>query len=624
MPTQVELPDGNIAEFPDEMSQEQIEAVIRQQYAPPPQNSVPRAIGVPVRGFNEGAASAADLIVSTPYNILKNIVGLAGVLTNEISQLTTGENSEMALSATGWAGSQSPRPFTALAEKAGQLPEDYKPQTTAERFAARGGEFLGGAAVTGGLTPASASRSLAPQIGRVAEAPVVERVADIGRQVAATTGAAIGSQTAEEVAPGSLPAQIVGTIAGGLAPSAVENIAQRLTGTTAAKQKIAEQLKTAQNFKEAGIKTNAAPDDVVASYILKDGKAVADKVAEQVEKQGFSKGVIAEIKSTTPETRAKMREMINITRRGRSNERYALENRPGDVAGAAMTDRVKYVLNVNKKAAGELDGVAKSLKGQQVDYSDPMSNFISSLDDIGVQLDNKLRPRFKGSDVEGAAGAEKVINQIVTRLRDTKTPDAYDLHRLKRFIDEQVAYGKSAEGLTGRAEGIVKKLRADIDGVLDKQFPEYNRVNTTYADTIGALDDLQSIAGKKIDLTGENADKAVGVLLRRLTSNTQSRVPLLDATKSLDAVASKYGAQFKDDPYSLLMFANSIDEVIGPTATTSIRGEMSKSAREAAEVATGRRSIGGAALAKGGELLEKARGINEENALKAIEELLKR
>lgn len=514
MPTQVELPDGNIAEFPDEMSQEQIEAVIRQQYAPPPQGIIPRAVGVPVRAVNQGVASAVDLYLTTPYNVVKNIVGLAGVLTNEISQLATGENSEMALSATGWAGQPTVQPLTQLMESTGGLPEEFKPRTTGERYVSTAGEFLGGAMATGGLTPAAASRQIGGRVARVAAAPVAERAADIGRQVAATTGAAIGTQTAEEVAPGSVPAQIIGTIAGGLAPSAAENIAQRLTGTTAAKQKIAEQLKTAQNFKEAGIKTDSAPDDIVAGYVLKNGKAVPDKLADQVEKQGFSKGVIAEIKSTTPETRAKMREMINITRRGRANERYALENRPGDVAGAAMTDRVKYVLDVNKKAASELDGVAKSLKGQQVDYSEPMSNFISSLDDIGVQLDDKLRPRFKGSDIEGSAGAEKVINQIVTRLRDTKTPDAYDLHRLKRFIDEQVAYGKSAEGLTGRAEGIVKKLRSDIDGVLDKQFPEYNRVNTTYSDTIGALDDLQSIAGKKIDLTGENADKAVGVLLR--------------------------------------------------------------------------------------------------------------
>ena len=87
---------------------------------------------------------------------------------------------------------------------------------------------------------------------------------------------------------------------------------------------------------------------------------------------------------------------------------------------------------------------------------------------------------------------------------------------------------KAGEGLSGRTERVLKQLRHDLDGSLDRQFPEYDQVNTRYSDTINALDELQKEAGRKLNFESKGAEKQAGVLLRRLMGNTQGRTNLLN------------------------------------------------------------------------------------------------
>jgi hypothetical protein len=251
---------------------------------------------------------------------------------------------------------------------------------------------------------------------------------------------------------------------------------------------------------------------------------------------------------------------------------------------------------------------------------------MDSLDEMGVRI-KELKPDFRGSDIEGLAGPEAAIKNIVKRLSSGKrgaTPDAHELHRMKRYIDEIVTYGKEGEGLKGKTERILKSLRRDLDDTLDSNFPDYNTANTTYADTVGALDAFQDVAGKKMDLFGVNADKATGTLLRRMMSNAQSRVNLVDAVDTLESISKKYGGQFTDDISSQMLFVDELDNVFGSVARTSLAGETAKGIRKGAEAITGQRTIGGTALEIGAAGIEKLRGINEEGAFNAISELLKR
>jgi len=63
-----------------------------------------------------------------------------------------------------------------------------------------------------------------------------------------------------------------------------------------------------------------------------------------------------------------------------------------------------------------------------------------------------------------------------------------------------------------------------------------------------------------------------------------------------------------------------LDDQFGVIAKTGFKGQVTSAVRQAAR---GREGIREAVIEKGAEALEKARGINDQNAFKVIQELLK-
>ena len=357
---------------------------------------------------------------------------------------------------------------------------------------------------------------------------------------------------------------------------------------------------------------------------LKKPKISKDKQAIRAIDQGFTEGSVAAIKASSKTDRQKMLSMVNKMERGKKNELFAMKNRPSDVAGDSLMSRFRVVRKKNQKAAKMLDSEAKKLRGQGVDFDPVVDSFIAKLDDMGVKIDDNLSLNFKGSDIEKVKGAEGAIRNIVARMRDTKVPDGYDVHRLKKFIDEQVTYGKNAKGLSGKTEGVLKSLRHELDELLDTRFPSYDRVNTDYAQTRGAIDALQDAAGK-IDLYGPNADKATGTLVRRLMSNAQSRIQLSDAIDEIDSIASQY-RKFDDSIDSQMLFVNALDKRFGPVAETSFQGQIIQGGKQVVNAAadpTGK-GLGDVVIDVASKGYDKVKGVTDEKAYAAIKDLLNR
>lgn len=332
-------------------------------------------------------------------------------------------------------------------------------------------------------------------------------------------------------------------------------------------------------------------------------------------RQGFDEGVVAAMKEGSPRDVAMMKDMVQIRQRQKQNALY--NKRATDVAGDALASRVNFVIARNKQAGAELDNVAKGLRGQQVDVSPAVDQFIADLDNMGIRLDGNLRPIFDGSDIEGLTGVQNVVSNIVKRMKSGRAPDAYDAHRLKRFIDEQVSYGKTQEGMSGQVERVLKNLRRNIDSKLDESFPEYDAVNTQYAETITALDAIQDAMGAKVDFDSARADKSMGTRLRALWSNQQGRVGMEDAIDLLDDTAARYGGEFDTNVRLLSRFAQELDRVFGAEAQTSLKGQVN----QAVDIPRTLTELGVGAVQKG---YDKVRGINESNQFKAINSALDR
>ena len=413
-------------------------------------------------------------------------------------------------------------------------------------------------------------------------------------------------------------------------PKLSDDLTSLLTKPSVEKQKLAREL-------------TSDPSNIDLVKVIKDsaGGIKRDPLAIETIKQGFKEGIIATIKGSKPRDRRRMQEMVKILKGGRKNELFGARNRPTDIAGKSLIKRVDQVKRINREAGTQIDKVAQTLKGKPVDIAVPVNTFSETLQDFGVRLvdDGKggFKPDFTDSALApGDRGPLKEIIRQMSRIGRRGDPDALGAHELKRIIDRNVTFGKTKTGLGGDAERALKEFRVGLDDVLDSNFPVYNKVNKAYSDTIGALDSLKTAVGPSVDLFGPNADKAIGTSLRGLLSNNKSRVALIDSIDTLEGVAKstegglgfvkrigvKPETAFDDDVLAQILFADELDRMFGAVARTSLKGQVSQAAETGAQVA--RRGLGDVAVDVGIAGIEKARGINEKNAIKSIEQLLRR
>jgi hypothetical protein len=365
-----------------------------------------------------------------------------------------------------------------------------------------------------------------------------------------------------------------------------------------------------------------AGDAEMAGKTISDaGRIVNDKLAKNAIKQGFDEGVVAAIKASTSETRRDMSKMVGILESGKKNTLYSVRNRPSDVVGDAITKRLVEVRKINAKAGMQINQEARRLKGQQVDISAAKNAFMDALDDLKVTVDDAGELVFKGSNLEGTS-SPRTLKLIHDRLNKF-SGDALDAHHLKQFISEHVEFGKKAQtaGLSGKAERAAKALRKEINESLGNVSEGYRTQNAIYSDTIDVLKSFEKSAGQSLDLLKPNADKAIGTAARKLMSNQQSRVSMLNAVDDLDRLVGTHGTKMNDDILALALFADELDVVFKPIARTSLAGDVAKSVSPVKEVPT----TAYQAASKVAEIgLDKIRNVNEAEALRSIRELLSR
>lgn len=294
-------------------------------------------------------------------------------------------------------------------------------------------------------------------------------------------------------------------------------------------------------------------DIAAAGFKLDDyGRVIPDKLQKNAIKAGIDPGAVSMLSAANKHTRSRVKDMIEVINKGKENLEYRSFNTPQTVVGEALEQRLSIILKANKEAAGKLDEVAEGLKNQSVDISSAMDRFVERLAKERINVGSNGKLDFTGSSIEGKKlrKAQSVIGDVYERLRYTADPseNALRVHDAKKFIDEQVSYGKSQAGLSGRMENIIKELRHNLDSILDKNFHEYDSVNTMYAETRSEIDKLQALAGSAVDLTGPNVESALGTLSRKALSNYSTGTATQNIFDTLDKVASRYSTPLTGSP----------------------------------------------------------------------------
>ena len=371
---------------------------------------------------------------------------------------------------------------------------------------------------------------------------------------------------------------------------------------------------------------DSAPEKIQKSFTKKLGEDRFQPhifgMVKEARKQGFDDSVTTLIANASATDKRKMLRQIGIVEAGKGNARTKALTRTADVAGDALVKKINYVKANNKQAGKQLGRVAEGLKKEKVNISEPVNNFFKNLDEMGVKVEDG-NINFTDSLIEFSGPAKTLVSNTLTKLKRKPNPSAFEAHQFKKFLDEDLKHGKKLEGgVSGKVESVLGDLRRGVNESIGEVSPKYKQANKQFSDTIVSLDDLQDVAGRKLDFSGPHADKAAGTLLRSQTNNTKGRANLLTAIKNLEDTAQKYGGSFDDDILNLSIFSDELDAVFGSGARTSLRGEVGKAGVDTA-IDVSQMTIPGA-LAVGAKAgAKRIRGINEANQLKAIKKLLK-
>lgn len=438
---------------------------------------------------------------------------------------------------------------------------------------------------------------------------------------------------------------IVDTAANALGiPQSVDNAVTAYRGRNAAAP-----VKNAPLDVELGLKRQSG-DANTFGYMLDDaGRVVANEAEVAAGKQGLDEKVATMLSAAPRAAKDRMLRMLDIVERSKENAKFEAKNIPGQIVGESLANRIKVLTAANRVAGSQIDSVARGLKGK-VDVRPAMEAFERDLNamDIVRASDTPVRFDFENSSISGLKGPTKSLERIISQLGKWDGSDPYTVHKMKKLIDESVVWGKGGKGLKGQTARILKSLRVNLDAVLDETYPEYNRVNTLYSETIGAIDALQKAAGKRIDLTGPGAEQALGTLSRRVLGNQVTWQELTNSIDEIDRVtkslisgdyagsqmvpyradliekASGISASDLDDGIiEQIRFVAELDGIFGTNRKNSFLGDINKAVFSGVEdAATG---AGPIRAAKDGyrAVSNKVKGVNEENALKALRELLR-
>ena len=343
-------------------------------------------------------------------------------------------------------------------------------------------------------------------------------------------------------------------------------------------------------------------------------------------KQGFDEGLIAMIREASPADRQKMLKSLEITEKSKRNLRYGMDERASNIAGRSIMDRYKIVKSRNTEAGQSIGRYAKkNMQSTIVDVEPSVDVFRNALEDeLGItfyktaqEIKKNGRLNFTKATIEKLPKLEKFLTNIVERMDSNRRMTALEVHQFKKFLDQQVDYGKNPAtniGLARETESVVKELRRNLNKMLGDEFPEYGALNKTYSESIDAINELQRLV-PRVNLSSDAAAKQVGTLLRRLDSNAASKGQVEEMVGALDDLGNKYGGSFTDDVKTQVKFAFELDKIFGTTRSGSMSGQIGEALANSPRTSTAASELARIAA-------EKLRGVNQQAAFESMQELL--
>ena len=303
-------------------------------------------------------------------------------------------------------------------------------------------------------------------------------------------------------------------------------------------------------------------------------RAKIDSRAKNALSEGWDSGIISGIENASPLDRKKYKGMLNIMEKVKKDP-LDTEVWPTNIIGNSINQRLKPLFDQNAEAGERLKREAVRLRGQSIDYAPIEQGLMERLDNIGIEYnrDNK-ELSFTGSDIEMNTAAEKQVEKFINRILRVGNDDALAAHKLKKWIDSQVEYGKTAKDpMLASVQRIMTKTRTDINESLRTLSPEYKDANIKWSETRGAIDKLDELTPKRTDLEHGDTNEILGTLSRKLISLYASGSDMRAAFEGMEKTATKYGGKFEDSIGRQVRFNEELNRVLGAARRGSYQGQ---------------------------------------------------
>ena len=358
-----------------------------------------------------------------------------------------------------------------------------------------------------------------------------------------------------------------------------------------------------------------------------NGRIVSDPAAKELIKQGFDEQAAMNIKSLSIADNKSAIDMVEMVDAGLKNRKNLIRNPPSKVIGDTVMERFNVVQKENRKAGVEIGRAVNKIKDDVIDTTDIMDSFSDSLEKLGVGFEmksNRLELDVKGSLVDGNSSA-KHLKWVNNRLKGSDS--VKNLQDTKRYLDQQINWDNNPTNqkpMDRVAVQALKDVRSGINNKIRSLSDEYASANDRFSQTIGGMNDVMDVMGKRFDPDSPNVGAQVGQEMRKTLSNYGVGPDMIKAIDGLDAISSKFGHTFNNNPADLALLYSDIERVFGSFKPNSLQGVMEKGVSRGLKSAAKGNIKEGVLDAGVDAVVNKVQGISEKNAIKAIKDLLRK
>lgn len=306
--------------------------------------------------------------------------------------------------------------------------------------------------------------------------------------------------------------------------------------------------------------------------------------------------------------------------------------RPMDVMGKELVKEINAVDALKSQLGRNVDKVAKSLQGQMVDATPVLKQTLDLLDNLNVKYDigtTKTGEKvltsldFSESIYKNVPKAQEGLNRFLHNIPASPEMDAWQLHIFKKGIDEFINYEKTASGLSGTSQGMLKQIRYAADNVLDSTFDNYNAANQDFSFVVSKLNDIEDLfRSSGIKDTTKSTARGASLLRSTMGESSQMRPATIQMLGDLTEIGKKYNLGFKNNLYDLAFFSESLKDIYGNQAITGLGGTIQKSVTNAMKAANILKSPVRGTLSAAGDIITEMAGITPAHKKAVLRALL--